>query len=53
MNAKKFAERLFGSLPKEQWTTCYAFRCVMNTGWAAREDRYKCRIGYDCKNAVC
>ena len=35
------------TLPKEKWTRCYTFRCVMNTGWAAEEDKYKCRIGLD------
>ena len=35
------------TLPKEKWTRCYTFRCVMNTGWAAGEDKYKCRIGLD------
>lgn len=24
------------------------FRCVMNIGWAAGNDKYKCRIGKDC-----
>ena len=35
---------------KEKWTECNIFRCVMNTGWAAGDDRYKCRIGKDCNS---
>lgn len=38
---------LSSSIPKEKWTKCPMFRCVMNTGWDAGEDRYKCRIGKD------
>ena len=38
---------LSASLPKEKWTNCHTFRCVMNTGWAAGKDKYKCRIGKD------
>ena len=49
MDSRKFAKYLLTrSLPKDQWTTCYVFRCVMNTGWAAGHDKYKCRIGKDC-----
>ena len=40
---------LSSSISKEKWTECRMFRCVMNTGWAAGDDRYKCRIGKDCK----
>ena len=41
---------LSASLPKEKWTDCHTFRCVMNTGWAAGADKYKCRIGKDCNS---
>ena len=41
---------LSSSISKEKWTECRMFRCVMNTGWAAGEDRYKCRIGKDCNS---
>lgn len=41
-------EMLSNSIPKEKWTECKIFECVMNTGWAAGEDRYKCRVGKDC-----
>ena len=41
---------LSATLPKEKWTVCHQFRCVMNTGWAAGEDKYKCRIGKDCNS---
>lgn len=41
---------LTASKPKEEWTYCPVFRCVMNTGWAAGVDKYKCRIGSDCNN---
>ena len=41
---------LYASLPKEKWTNCHTFRCVMNTGWAAGKDKYKCRIGKDCNS---
>lgn len=35
-------------IPKEKWTKCPMFRCVMNTGWAAGEFKYMCRMGMDC-----
>ena len=41
---------LSSSISKERWTECRMFRCVMNTGWASGEDRYKCRIGKDCNS---
>ena len=41
---------LSSSISKEKWTKCPMFRCVMNTGWAAGDDRYKCRIGKDCNS---
>ena len=41
---------LLSSLPKEKWTKCPMFRCVMNTGQAAGDDRYECRIGKDCNS---
>ena len=41
---------LSATLPKEKWTSCHQFRGVMNTGWAAGEDKYKCRIGKDCNS---
>ena len=41
---------LSATLPKGKWTVCHKFRCVMNTGWAAGEDKYKCRIGKDCNS---
>lgn len=30
---------------RDQWTHCCYFRCVMNTGWAAGDDKYLCRVG--------
>lgn len=48
MDSREFAKYLLTrSLPKDQWTTCHVFRCVMNTGWDAGDDKYKCRIGSD------
>lgn len=41
---------LSSSISKDNWTKCPMFRCVMNTGWAAGDDRYKCRIGKDCNS---
>ena len=39
---------LLSSIYKDKWTKCSMFRCVMNIGWAAGNDKYKCRIGKDC-----
>lgn len=39
---------LTSSLSQEKWTKCPIFRCVMNTGWAAGEFKYMCRMGMDC-----
>lgn len=48
MDAKEIVKSMLSSsLPKDHWTTCHVFRCVMNTGWAAGDDKYKCRIGSD------
>ena len=41
---------LSASVPKEKWTNCHTFRCVMNTGFAAGKDKYKGRIGKDCNS---
>ena len=41
---------LTAGLSQDKWTKCPVFRCVMNTGWVAGEDRYKCRIGKDCNS---
>ena len=39
---------LTASLSQDKWTKCHLFCCVMNTGWAAGEFKYMCRIGKDC-----
>lgn len=50
MDAKEIVKSMLSSsLPKDRWTTCHVFRCVMNTGWAAGDDKYKCRIDSDCQ----
>lgn len=35
--------------PKEEWTRCTYFKCVMNTGWAAGDDKYLCIAGLNMK----
>lgn len=49
MDAINVVKRMLSSsIPQDKWTKCPMFRCVMNTGWAAGDDKYKCRIGKDC-----
>lgn len=34
---------------RNEWTQCGCYRCVMNTGWAAGDESYKCKHGLDIK----
>ena len=36
---------LLHSVGKSKWTDCPRFHCVHNTGWAAGENKYKCKLG--------